>query len=257
MRLAIEERAALSPDALTGLEANLRFPGRRDAAYEDLRPSLGVAELGLHSSQRDRRARRAEALRQRLETALRSGARVTHGDRLLPNGFRTTSISLRAARCSARSSSGSREFLDWWKELGPTDFQAARRLPAHRDLASTRRAGRTTATCRCPTTAGASFSPSPIADRTIGFGDEYGQAGVAAGPGRTSQHAAPADRHARRYRAGVGRTAAAARPHGALALRPAQSLSGQRRRRPPPVGDGLLAARLLRPRRPRGGRRLC
>src|SRR6266481_1862863 len=27
VRLAIEERAAMSPDALTGLEANLRFPG--------------------------------------------------------------------------------------------------------------------------------------------------------------------------------------------------------------------------------------
>ena len=26
-RLAIEERAAMSPDALTGMEANLRFPG--------------------------------------------------------------------------------------------------------------------------------------------------------------------------------------------------------------------------------------
>ena len=27
MRLAIEERASLSPDALTAMEANLRFPG--------------------------------------------------------------------------------------------------------------------------------------------------------------------------------------------------------------------------------------
>ena len=27
MRLALEERTALSPDALSGLEANLRFPG--------------------------------------------------------------------------------------------------------------------------------------------------------------------------------------------------------------------------------------
>ena len=28
LRDAIEERASLSPDALTGMEANLRFPGR-------------------------------------------------------------------------------------------------------------------------------------------------------------------------------------------------------------------------------------
>src|SRR5205823_10611473 len=27
VRLAVEERAAMSPDALTGMEANLRFPG--------------------------------------------------------------------------------------------------------------------------------------------------------------------------------------------------------------------------------------
>jgi benzoyl-CoA-dihydrodiol lyase len=27
LRLALEERAAFSPDALTGMEANLRFPG--------------------------------------------------------------------------------------------------------------------------------------------------------------------------------------------------------------------------------------
>jgi benzoyl-CoA-dihydrodiol lyase len=32
VRLAIEERAAMSPDALTGLEANLRFAGRETMA---------------------------------------------------------------------------------------------------------------------------------------------------------------------------------------------------------------------------------
>jgi benzoyl-CoA-dihydrodiol lyase len=32
IRLAIEERASMSPDALTGLEANLRFPGRETVA---------------------------------------------------------------------------------------------------------------------------------------------------------------------------------------------------------------------------------
>ncbi len=32
IRLAIEERASLSPDALTGMEANLRFAGRETVA---------------------------------------------------------------------------------------------------------------------------------------------------------------------------------------------------------------------------------
>jgi hypothetical protein len=37
-------------------------------------------------------------------------------------------------------------------------------------------------------------------------------------------------------------------------VRPAQPVPGQRGRRPPPVGDGLSAAQVLRPRRPRGRR---
>ena len=37
-------------------------------------------------------------------------------------------------------------------------------------------------------------------------------------------------------------------------VRPAQPVPDQRRRRPPPVGDGLPAAQALRPRRPRGSR---
>ena len=32
VRIAIEERASLSPDALTGMEASLRFAGPRDHA---------------------------------------------------------------------------------------------------------------------------------------------------------------------------------------------------------------------------------
>ncbi len=54
VRLAIEERAALSPDALTGMEANLRFAGPGDARDEDLRPADGVAELDLPATERRR-----------------------------------------------------------------------------------------------------------------------------------------------------------------------------------------------------------
>ena len=31
VRVAVEERASLSPDALTGMEASLRFPGKENA----------------------------------------------------------------------------------------------------------------------------------------------------------------------------------------------------------------------------------
>ena len=45
-----------------------------------------------------------------------------------------------------------------------------------------------------------------------------------------------------------------ARRDRAVALRPAQPVPGQRRGRPSPVGDGLSAPHVLRPRRPRRGR---
>ena len=79
IRLAIEERASLSPDALTGLEANLRFAGAETGDEQDLRPALGLAELDLLPAQRRRRARRAKALRQRRQAALRSGEGLVFG----------------------------------------------------------------------------------------------------------------------------------------------------------------------------------
>ena len=62
IRLAIEERTSLSPDALTGLEASLRFRGSRDPGDQGVRPPLGLAELGFPSAQRDRPRRRAETV---------------------------------------------------------------------------------------------------------------------------------------------------------------------------------------------------
>ena len=44
------------------------------------------------------------------------------------------------------------------------------------------------------------------------------------------------------------------RRHRAVALRPAQPVPGQCRGRPPSLGDGLSAAEIFRPRRPRGSR---
>ena len=71
IRIAIEERAAMSPDALTGLEANLRFaePGKHGDPH--LRPAHGLAELDLQPPQRRRRKGRAQGLRHRREGRLR------------------------------------------------------------------------------------------------------------------------------------------------------------------------------------------
>ena len=76
LRLAIEERASLSPDALTGMEASLRFGGRETDRHEDLRPPVGLAELDLHPPERRRRAGRTEAVRQRDETEVHLGESV-------------------------------------------------------------------------------------------------------------------------------------------------------------------------------------
>ena len=83
----------------------------------------------------------------------------------------------------------------------------------------------------------------------------YRRAGLAGGAGRIPRHAAPPGRHPGRHRAGFGRAAAPSRQDRALALRHAQPVPDQRRGGPPPLGDGLSAAQVFRPRRPRRGRR--
>ena len=50
VRIAIEERASLSPDALTGMEANLRFSARDDG-NSNLRPSLALGRTGSSAAQ--------------------------------------------------------------------------------------------------------------------------------------------------------------------------------------------------------------
>ncbi len=50
VRIAIEERAAMSPDALTGMEANLRFNGPGKHADPNLCPPHGLAKLDLPAS---------------------------------------------------------------------------------------------------------------------------------------------------------------------------------------------------------------
>ncbi len=77
------------------------------------------------------------------------------------------------------------------------------------------------------------------------------RAGLAGGPRRVPGAAAPPHRHPGRHRAGIGRAAALSGQYGAVAVRHAEPLPGQRRGGPPPLGDGVPAAEVLRPRRPR------
>ena len=64
VRLAVEARAAFSPDALTGLEANLRFAGPETMETKIFGRLTRVAELDLPAAERRRRKRRAEGVRQ-------------------------------------------------------------------------------------------------------------------------------------------------------------------------------------------------
>ena len=83
VRIALEERASLSPDALTGMEANLRFAGRRDDG--DARSSAGCRRGRTGSSSGPNavgEARRAQGVRHRAQGTIQLGPRVTpaHGD---------------------------------------------------------------------------------------------------------------------------------------------------------------------------------
>ena len=145
------------------------------------------------------------------------------------------------------------KFLDWWREMGPSDFAAADvylRTATRVDAQGWASYG----AVKMPDYRWGIFLAEPVADRTIGFGDSMGSRSWQQVPGEFRSTAAPPHRHAGRHRAGLGRAAAPARPHLPFALRSAQPVPDQRRGRPPPVGDGVPAARLLRPRRPRGGR---
>src|SRR6202012_1929621 len=71
---------------------------------------------------------------------------------------------------------------------------------------------------------------------------------------RISLRASPRHRHARRHRARLRRAAKSARSLLPFPLRSSQHFSGQRRRRPPPLGDGLSPPPLFRPRWPRRSR---
>ena len=144
------------------------------------------------------------------------------------------------------------DFLSWWESMGPT-------LPTQdvylRTAIDVRGEG------------WAQFGHVPMLDyrwgifladknpdRRIAFGAAQGRAGLAEGAGGVPGRAAAADRDPGRHRAGVGGAAAQPRRDRAVPVRPAQPVPGQRGRGPSPVGDGVPAARLLRPRGPRGGR---
>jgi benzoyl-CoA 2,3-dioxygenase component B len=136
---------------------------------------------------------------------------------------------------------------------GPLGLLGARGLSAHRGL---RRAGGWAHWdhVRMPDYRWGVFLTPHAQAATIHVGDETGAPAWDEVPGEHRGGAAADHRHPGRHRARQRRAAAPARAHGAVALRHAQPVPGQRRGGPPPVGDGLSAAQVLRQGRPRRGR---
>ena len=144
-------------------------------------------------------------------------------------------------------------YLDWWRRWAP---RASRPHDVYlRTAVSVDREGWAHfGYVKMPDYRWGIFLADAEPDRKVGFGDHLGKPAWQQVPGEyrntlrriivTQADTEPASVEQQRL---LGHTAP-------VALRPAQPVPGQRRGGPPPVGDGLPAAHLLRPRRPRGGR---
>ena len=145
-------------------------------------------------------------------------------------------------------------YLNWWNDMGPEGFQES--LVYLRTAVSVDPKGWAKFDyVKMPEYRWGILLAPQEENRKIPFGAASRRAGLAGRAGRVSRHAPPPRRHPGRHRAGLGRAAAPSRQDRALALRHAQPVPDQRRGGPPPLGDGLPAAQVFRPRRPRRGRR--
>ena len=255
VRLVLEERAGFSPDGLIGMEANLRFAGpetmetkifARLSAWQNWifqRPNATGPEgaLKLYGTGK--------------QSQVRPQAGCKGGESwpsTTPSSSPTTSTSHSDRRLQRALENWQPRFLDWWKDMGPDGTLELRRLSAHRHLGRCQRLGQ----FRLREDAGLSLghlSRRPGSQPRDRLRRQQGQAGLAGGAGRAALDPAPPDRDPGRHRARLGRAAAPSGQDRAFALRPAQPLPDQLRGRPASVGHGLPAARLFRPRRPRGG----
>ena len=254
MRVAVEERASFSPDALVGMEASLRFPGPetmeskifgRLSAWQNWifqRPNA-VGEQGALPAVR-------YGPRGRLRSAEGMNMAGVDLNQRIPNN-----VGLGDDRRLRRAlEAWQPAYVDWWKGGGAGRAPDERRVPAHRRGRGYERLG----ALRLREDAGLPVGHLPRPARP-GPGDRLrrpqGGAGLAGGS-RRAPRGAPAHHHrAGGHRARLRRAAAVPRRDLPLALRLARAPPGQRGGRPALVGDGLPSARLFRARRARRGRR--
>src|SRR5581483_9755148 len=143
-----------------------------DAGDARLRPALGVAELDLQPAERGGRSRRAESLRHRRQGKIQPGTRMTAIDysEKIPNN-----IDLANDRALQRAlEHWQPRFLDWWREMGPSDFAGADvylRTAVGVDAQGWAHYG----TVKMPEYRWGIFRADAIPDRRSGFGDALGQ----------------------------------------------------------------------------------
>ena len=127
-------------------------------------------------------------------------------------------------------------YLEWWNDMGPVGFQA--KDIYLRTAISVEAGGWANFDyVQMPDYRWGIFLAPHPPDRTIPFGDHFGQAGVARHTGRVSRKPPPHHRDAGRHRTGIGRAAAIPRAGRAVALRHAKPVSSERGGGPPPLGE--------------------
>ena len=178
IRLAIEERASLSPDALTGMEANLRFAGGETVATKIFgrlsawqnwiftRPNA-IGENGA-LKRYGSGAQGAVRLGTDIEDG-RAGWRST-----IRSASRTMSTSATTARCSARSSTGSRIFSTGGRKWGRRRFAGAD-VYLRTATAVDEKGWASYGMVKMPEYRWGIFLADPVPDRRIGFGDAFGE----------------------------------------------------------------------------------
>ena len=102
----------LSPDALTGMEASLRFPGDETLETKVFGRLSAWQNWVFVRPERDGRTRRAQTFRQRFQTPIRLGESVNDDMAIDYSGTHPEQrrIWVRIGRCNARSSIGNRSF---------------------------------------------------------------------------------------------------------------------------------------------------
>ena len=158
VRIFLEERASFSPDAMTGMEANLRFRRPRNDGDTDFRPSDGLAELDLSAPQRGRAGRCAATLRSRAYAANTTwnasemAPTAPHCSRRqetmldLINVSYDTQIPNNVGLSSDKKVLKALEkwhpgYINWWNDLIPQNFQESHGLSAHGRVGGSERLG--------------------------------------------------------------------------------------------------------------------